>query len=211
MNPKRIIIISGGQECDLTWIKSNDFVIACDKGFDYAKHQKIDVNCVIGDFDSTHSLSIDKEKIVYPSEKDDTDTMLAIKWAMSQGFSEIVLTCALGNRFDHQLANIQSCVYAKQRHISISIIDDNTEMVFLSDEEGSFKRKDFDFFSIFSLADQSHIHFLSGGKYELNDTILTNTFPLGVSNQWEKDSIHLKVGKGIVCCVLTKEINYEKN
>ena len=73
-------IISGGDFSPLDGIDEADFVIACDRGFEYAQRGGIKPNLLLGDFDSySGALPEDTEILLLPVEKDDTDTMSAIR------------------------------------------------------------------------------------------------------------------------------------
>ena len=106
---KLCAIISGGQSDDLAGIRDADFIIACDRGYAYAKEAGIRPDLLVGDFDSYRG-ALDKSVPVLdlPVEKDDTDTMAAVRWAVSEGFSELRLYCALGGRLDHLMGNLQA-------------------------------------------------------------------------------------------------------
>ena len=84
---KLCAIISGGQSDDLAGIRDADFIIACDRGYAYAKEAGIRPDLLVGDFDS-YKGERDKRVPVLdlPVEKDDTDTMAAVRWAVSEGF-----------------------------------------------------------------------------------------------------------------------------
>ena len=45
-------IISGGQEDTLCGIEAADFIIACDRGYVYARNACIRPDLLVGDFDS---------------------------------------------------------------------------------------------------------------------------------------------------------------
>ena len=49
---KLCAIISGGQSDDLAGIRDADFIIACDRGYAYAKEAGIRPDLLVGDFDS---------------------------------------------------------------------------------------------------------------------------------------------------------------
>lgn len=83
-------IISGGQEDTLCGIEAADFIIACDRGYVYARNAGIRPDLLVGDFDSYRgALPVDVPVLDLPVEKDDTDTMAAVRWAVSEGFAEI--------------------------------------------------------------------------------------------------------------------------
>ncbi|MBP5453453.1 MAG: thiamine diphosphokinase, partial [Lachnospiraceae bacterium] len=96
---KNCLIISGGEFNSLPSDFEYDYCIACDHGFDHAKKLGIKPDLLIGDFDSLESIKDDFKDVPvqsFDTRKDDTDTMLAIKHALSLGYKHIVLTCALG-------------------------------------------------------------------------------------------------------------------
>ena len=75
-------IISGGQEDTLCGIEAADFIIACDRGYFYARNTGIRPYLLVGDFDSYRgALPADVPVLDLPVEKDDTDTMAAVRWA----------------------------------------------------------------------------------------------------------------------------------
>ena len=64
----------------------------------------------MGDFDSAEKPVFDNIEI-FPSEKDDTDLMLAIKEGFESGCDDFLIFGATGGRVDHLLGNIQSLGY----------------------------------------------------------------------------------------------------
>ena len=133
---RRCVIISGGDFDTSADIVPGDFVIACDKGYTYAERLGIRPDLVIGDFDSCTGKV--KEGIPVrrlPCEKDDTDTMSAVRYAVGSGFEEIVLCCALGGRADHAYSNYQAGVFAVTNGAAFTITSDDTRISFLCSGE----------------------------------------------------------------------------
>ena len=112
---KKALIICGGEFSPIEEDLEYDFVVACDSGAHYAKRMGILPNLIVGDFDSYEGdIHADFPCIpieTHPVMKDDTDAMLAIKKCLAMGYEHIILACALGNRLDHTLSNIQSLHY----------------------------------------------------------------------------------------------------
>ena len=131
---KLCAIISGGRRAPLDGIENADWIIACDKGYQYAEEAGVRPQLLVGDFDSyTGSLPADIPILDLPVEKDDTDTMAAIRYAVQEGYSEIFLYCALGGRLDHLLGNVQSAVFAVERGCRVRIIDTDSLLYFFTD------------------------------------------------------------------------------
>ncbi|MCR4888182.1 MAG: thiamine diphosphokinase [Ruminococcus sp.] len=207
-------IFSGGALNDTSFIdkeyivRSGSLVICADKGYKYAKALGIKPDILIGDFDSyTDELPADAEIIRTPAEKDDTDTMLAVKLAIERGCEFITLYGALGARFDHTFANIQTLIYAHEHGCDL-MIDDGDNIVSV---QGicirSYGFMDGWYLSLFSLSEQSEITRLTGVKYPINNLILKDSYPLGVSNEIIAREAVLSVASGLVLVVQSKDTN----
>ena len=208
---EKCLIISGG---DFT-LKENirmeapDFVIACDRGYRNAERMGIRPDLIIGDFDSAEKdgamrcvrgggsdpgaktaapVDSDEESAVqtFPVEKDDTDTMLAAREALRRGFCEVEVTCFGGGRLDHLLANLQTGAFLAEAGIRAVLTSDDAAVfvqkapcrMVLPYETGRS-------LSVFSLSDECTGVTIRGAKYETENARITNTFPIGVSNEWK--------------------------
>lgn len=201
---KTCAIISGGAFSSLDGIENTDFIIACDKGYEYAKSQNITPDLIIGDYDSfLGALPNEIQKITLPCEKDETDTMAAISYAVDHGFNKILLYCALGGRLDHLLGNLQSAAYAAKNGATVRIIDEDNEIHVFSDSEICLPKKENFSVSVISLTDKCENVNILGGKYVLKNAVLTNASTLGISNEWI-DDITVSVGNGILAVVMSK-------
>ena len=201
---KTCAIISGGAYSQLCGIEAADFIIACDKGLCYAQKEGITPDLIVGDFDSfTGDLPQDIPVLRLPCEKDETDTMAAVDYAVGEEFEKILLFCALGARLDHLLGNLQTAAYAAKRGITVKITDCDNEIYVFSDKKLSFPKKDGFSISLIALSDSCENVTLSGGKYELENAVLTNAATLGISNEWI-DDINVSVGKGVLAVVMSR-------
>lgn len=185
-------------------INNEDFVICADSGYIFALDNNIVPNVIVGDFDSApYPKKIECEIIKLPTHKNDTDLLFAIKLALEKGCSSFILTGVTGGRLDHTIATISTLDYLSEKTNDCFIWDVNSK-VYIVKSEITLKKPNFDcYFSVFSLTDNSYNVNVSGAEYPLNNATLTNTFPLGVSNEF-KDStvqISLKSGKLIVLIV----------
>lgn len=196
-------IFAGGEINDLSFIDVlGDFVICADSGYKYAEKLGIVPDMIMGDFDSYTGVLPENIEI-YRSipEKDDTDTLLAVKTAISRGFTEIVLYGALGKRFDHAFANVQTLLYAHKNGCTMRIVDADNEIMLQSVGGVYYPKRDGWYFSIFALTDTAVINEYSGVKYPLENYTLKSSFPIGVSNEIIADSAFLKISSGIVLVV----------
>lgn len=203
-------IFSGGVMCynDLIAfdIPKPDYVICADAGYVYAEKFGYTADCLIGDFDTLNPPEEKsyKEILKYNSEKDDTDTMLAVKNALNKNATEIYIFGALGGRFDHTFANVQALNYISQNSSQGIIITENEYMTILNPGKYTFKKKNDFYFSVFSIADESTGVCLRGVKYTLENGTLSSNFPLGVSNIITDDFAEISFKNGKILIVMSK-------
>jgi thiamine pyrophosphokinase len=89
---------------------------------------------VVGDLDSLDDAhqaqlaALGCRLAVYPVAKDWTDLELALKLAVEEGATEVVILGALGGRLDQELANIMLLLLPGLDNISVRIVDERQEM-----------------------------------------------------------------------------------
>ena len=199
------MIVSGGDCSPFGELSPDDFVIACDRGYAYCRQLGIRPDLVISDFDS-YSGPVDPELSLntYASEKDDTDTMLAVRYAAEHGFRSLLLCCALGGRLDHTIANLQSLVFAQRHAIPAVLRSADTEIITLEADTVRIPRRPGWSLSVFAVDGACRGVCISGAKYPLRDAELLPSFPLGVSNQWAGAEAEISVREGILMIVLSR-------
>lgn len=202
----KTLIISGGDYSPLPDAVF-DRVIACDRGYLHARRMGIQPDLIIGDFDSAPVPEGEVPVERFSSRKDDTDTMLAVKRALSMGSGEILIACAFGGRLDHTVANIQSGAFVAGQGGTTRLFGAGTEAVIFGNGTESFPQRDCCSLSVFSLSETAVIN-IKGAEYSGDGIRLSAAFPLGVSNAWAEDTISVTVQDGIVMvmiCDLTRE------
>lgn len=210
-NKNVCLIISGGKFVDLPpEILKADHVIACDRGLDHADRYGIVPDVVIGDWDSVSSVNLERirggeiKSERYPKEKDDTDTVLAMKHALELGYKDIRMVCAFGRRMDHAFSNIQTAHYGAERGALVRIYDEETEVIVFSSGTVTVPRKKGHGLSVFSLTDACRGVSIKGTRYELEDGVLTNSFPLGQSNEFKSDFAQITLSQGVIMIIICK-------
>ena len=199
------LIISGAPECyfPVSFTKA-DFVIACDAGYIHAQRADIVPDMIIGDFDSyLGDLPGGVEIIRTKPEKDDTDTMMALKLAIRRGYRRIMLVGALGGRVDHMLANISLIAFAATKGADLQIVDGHHQIFAVRDGKRRVPRSSWRNLSVFAFDTECTGVTLRGVKYPLEGAVLTNTFALGVSNEFTEDIAEISVESGILIVVLS--------
>jgi len=198
---RRCIIITGGEYSPIPRPEAGDFVIACDRGYEYCLRDSIRPDLVIADFDSYGGqIAPGIPVLQLPTEKDDTDTMAALRYASDEGYEEVHLYCALGGRLDHTLANVQALAWCAERGIFAAIESPDTRLFSLRNAMLHLPRREGFSLSVFSLTDHSRVS-IRGAKYELENARITNAFPLGVSNEWTEDEALVAAHEGTLLIV----------
>jgi thiamine pyrophosphokinase len=173
-----------------------DFVIAADGGMRICRQAGINPDLVVGDFDSLGSEPSGVDVVRFPVEKDDTDTMLAIKLGLERGYRRFHIYGGTGGRLDHTLANLQSLIYADEHGARAFLFDDGFVYTAITDGEISISGPEDGIFSVFCLSGSAQGVTIAGGKYPLSDYELTSAFPLGVSNHFLDGEVKISVRRG---------------
>ena len=197
--------------CELDFIPDEtDLVIGADRGYLTLAKNQIKPNVVIGDFDS-YSGKIDCEKIIkFPVKKDFTDSALAIEYAISQNYKKIIVYGAIGGDLDHTMANLALVANYTQKGTDISFTDNKNIVFALYNGKICFSEKANGRISVFSFHDKAEGVNEKGLLYELENALLENNIPLGVSNEFVGKNAEISVNKGILIIYTSKE-NYEKH
>lgn len=208
MTEKRSCWIFGGAPVngDYKIIPPSDaYLIAADSGFSLLKRMGLMPDLVLGDFDSlTEDKPTGCEILTAAAEKDDTDTMLAVKTALSRGYSDITISGSIGGRLDHTFANIQSLAYIVDNGGSGRLVGESDTAEIFGVGEYRFRKNESMYFSVFSYSEEAVVT-TKGTKYDLDSYRLTSSFPLGVSNEILSSECILKIEKGRVLIIFSKK------
>ena len=202
---RKCLITGGGRINNLGFLKKSaeecDYIIAADKGYEALKKAGVDIDIAIGDFDSLGCVPEDVIVKKLKAEKDDTDTMTAVRYALENGAKEILILGGTGGRLDHTVANLQTLSFIAEHGALGKLIDETNEIMGLIPGEYSFKKRIGYSLSVFSMTDEATGLCESGVKYPLDNAVLTNKFPLGISNEIVEDFavISFKSGTLFVC------------
>ena len=190
-------------------IEDADLIVCADTAYLSARAEGIAPHAVIGDFDhAAHEdkLTADQKVLRFSSIKDDTDTMLCVKYALNRGASEIVIVGGIGGRLDHTFANIQTLSFIR-KHGAKGVILDGDHAVMTVDSHVSLTKGSYYYASVFALDPVCRDITLKGFKYEAEHIDLTSDFPLGVSNEITEDTAEIAVGEGALLVILAKKEN----
>jgi len=207
---KHVVLIGAGEmENEKLIITKDDYVIALDGGLVFCDEHGIRPDRIVGDFDS---LPADRQELLkkypeekiyrLPCEKDDTDTLTAIKLAIEEGFTSFSIYGGLGGRLSHTIANVQSLLYLKEHGLHGELIGCNSRIFLVKDESISVPFRDNGYVSVFSYSQKAEGVTLKNLKYEITDAVLTNKFPIGVSNEFIGKPAEITVKEGILLIII---------
>lgn len=203
----RCIIITAYQSLpilDHFSFTDDDYIICADGGYTLAEKEGIIPHTVIGDFDSNITeIPSFCEIICLPAEKDYTDTMVCLKHGISRGYDEFYIIGGLGGRLDHTFANLQLLSYAIDNNTKAWIIDGKNKTTMTNPGIIIIPKIDNHKISLFTYTDCCEGVCISGVKYPLSNHLLTNDFPLGISNEFLEGHAQISHSNGKLLIVLS--------
>ncbi len=206
---KRCVVI-GAVEIDFpahNLIKETDFVICADKGWQNALKAGIKPDMIVGDFDSSpYPEDADVSVTVLPVVKDDTDTFHIARYIVENGYTDVLMLGLIGGRrIEHTIANLQTLVYFANNRINATAMDRYSTIMVIKD--GSIRLPDMPgrFFSLFSMGDRAEGVSIKGARYPLDSYTITNSFPIGVSNEFIGEDVEISVTAGSLLLVITEK------
>lgn len=182
----RCVIVGGAKIGDYARARSlllpDDFIVFCDSGLRHKEGLGVRPSLVVGDFDSFPRPKTAAGIIALPREKDDTDTLFAVREALKRGFCDFLLLGAVGGRLDHTLGNLSILLYLDSLGKRAVLADDLSESEIVSSSpasvDGSYR-----FFSLLSVSEKAKGVSVTGAKYPLENATLSCEYPIGVSNE----------------------------
>ncbi|NLA77269.1 MAG: thiamine diphosphokinase [Clostridiales bacterium] len=198
-----VCCIFGGAPCEYRSVSldADAYVIAADAGFKHLEALGIKPDLIMGDFDSLGFVPQGADVIRCKPEKDDTDTMLAVKYALEHGFKELRLYGCCGGRLDHTLANLQTLVFISRSGANGTLFDGSLRITALTNGKMFFDASHEGVISVFCSGDSARGVYLEGLKYPLVNATLTHDMPLGVSNEFTGTQASVSVESGTLLVI----------
>ena len=183
---RRCVIVGGAAIDNYEFVKSclryGDFFVFCDSGLKHMDALGVQADLIVGDFDSHENPHLSVETIVLPCEKDDTDTVYAVKEAVKRGFSEFLLIGTVGGRLDHTLGNVSILLHLDSIGKKAQMIDDYSEMEIVS-KEPAFIEDRYAYFSLLNITGLAEGVTIRDAKYPLENASITCEYQYGISNE----------------------------
>ncbi len=193
-------------ELQKAWLTPEDTVICADGGLRTAQAMGIKPDLLLGDFDSYDGeLPEDVEIIRLPTHKDDTDMMFAAKEALSRGFTDFLILGGLGGRLDHTMANLCVLSFLALQGASALLRDEKNEALVLPSGRLKITERQGEMISVFPFGAPTCTVTYEGLEYPLEDAVLYNEIPLGVSNRILTEKAWIQVQNGPALILLSKD------
>lgn len=208
----RCLLIAGSPEADSNFIKAQyipgDFVVCADRGYETALNAGVKPDLIIGDFDSCKAeLPADCNIIRLNPQKDDTDTLCALKEAIKAGCDDFLLTGALGGRIDHTYANLSLLLFLTKNNCSGEIRNERETVRIISNSAYDAKNVKGKTFSVFPFCCESAVVTYEGRvAYPAENLKMTADFPIGVSNVFLEDNCKITVNNGVCVLVINNRL-----
>lgn len=213
----RAVIISGGR-ADIEFIRRElagefyDMLIAADSGLETCHALGIMPDVMLGDYDSVsgqikeYYQSCGVQAFTYPEKKDETDTELAVKFAINKHAGQIILYRATGSRMDHTLANLFLLQLGLEHGIDMQIRDKYNRIRLVKGKFVLQKPAQFgNYISLLPLSQTVEDICLTGFRYPLEHARMVQGSSLGISNVLEEEQGVISAGSGILILIESKD------
>ena len=183
--------------------KEADCILCADGGYLRALSAGIKPDVLMGDFDSCDIEQVkDLEKIVYPTRKDDTDLILALRYMAKHGYTDVEVLGCFGGRQDHALGNIQSVLFGLTLGLKVTLMDPRNRIFAVTEGVTEIEREENSYVSFLCIGAPCEGITLEGFSYPLQDASLTAEYPIGVSNGIVEEKARVTIRKGTLICVI---------
>ena len=199
-----IVFCAGGFRELARQPEDSDYLLAADGGLDHLQALGLTPHGIIGDFDSLGYVPQGAQ--VFPVEKDDTDSMLAVRKGLALGYRRFVLYGALdGKRLDHTIANLQTLCFLADQGATGYLVGLDYMATVLKNGTLRFSRDAKGILSLFCFGPDARGVTLRGLQYPLENGTLSSGFPLGVSNHFLGQEATVTVTDGTLLALYDRE------
>ncbi|MGH8874287.1 MAG: thiamine diphosphokinase [Acidimicrobiia bacterium] len=124
--PRTAVVLAGGDPPSpavLGEIPTEALVVAADSGLDHAQAIGLEVDLVVGDFDSVSPEALARAEGIpferHPTDKDRTDLELALDSVARLEVDRVIVVGGHGGRLDHFVANLCLIASPAYRHLDL--------------------------------------------------------------------------------------------
>ena len=212
----RILLFANGVIKDGTMVRralegaGSAHILCADGGALNALRLGLAPQTIIGDLDSLSAKQVEAfsaagaEVLRFPTDKDETDLELALRWSADRGATAIVILGALGGRFDQTLANVYLLALPGLHDIPIEMVDGEQNIRLLRPGPHRVEGSAGDTVSLIPLGGKAGGISASGLKYPLRGESLEFGPARGISNVMLCDSASLEFHSGLLLVIHTR-------
>ncbi len=199
----RGLIITGGAIPDKDQLQRLEFpyacIIAADSGYDNAVILGLAPDIVLGDFDSIKQVPVSSSEVIpFPSDKDYTDTELAVRELHSRNISAFDMVGGGEGRLDHTLALLT--IFSSPDYPEIWITGRETVYAAVPNKDLKISVQPNTAVSLFTPRGEEAVVSTTGLFWELDSFYLSKS-RASISNRSIKDIITVKVLEGRIVLV----------
>ena len=210
----RILIFTYGDYKNESFYKSLleevDLIICADGGGNYLYAWGIKPDILIGDMDSIseealrhfEGSGVDIKR--FPRDKDYTDSHLALLEALKFSSSEVIMIGGLGDRMDHNIANIHLLYLALKKGVKAKLVNERYEAIVLEEGENRVEISG-EKISLLPLTSEVIFSRSKGLRWRLDDLTFSLENPIGISNEPLGKEVIIDVKKGYAILFQVRE------
>lgn len=186
-----VIVLTGGDPVLPSLaddLPGDAYVIAADSGLELAAALGLEVDLVVGDFDSVDREVLRRAEKAgaeierHPEAKDRTDLAIAMDAAAARGPAEVVVVGGAGGRLDHLLGNVLLLAAEPYRDLDIRA-HVGPATLYVVRREVAFEGRRGEYVTLVPLHGDAQGVTTTGLLYPLEDATLTAGSTRGVSNE----------------------------
>jgi thiamine pyrophosphokinase len=194
-----------------TLLHPDDWLIAANGGARHCLELGLTPALVIGDFDSLQEAEVESfrkagcKMVQYPRSKDQTDLELALRHALDNCASEILIFGGVGGRWDQTLANLLLPALPDMPETRIWLVDGPSRSTIIrSGGSLRFDGQPGDIVSLVPLGGSAQGVTTSGLEYPLKREPLAFGSTLGISNTMLGKSASVKLDVGVLAVFIIR-------
>jgi len=212
MPTSAVVIFAGGDRLpadEIPTLPEHRYVIAADSGLHAAQDLGVEVDLVVGDFDSAAPAAVAAAVRAgailerHPRDKDATDLELALDAALTRGLSPAVLVGGAGfDRIDHFMANALVIAHPRYAELQPEWWVKGAHVIPVHDRieiSGSIG----DIVSLLPVGGASAGVTTTGLRWELQDETLPSGSTRGVSNEMSASTASVGIATGTLLAIHT--------
>ena len=203
MSAMHALIVTGGPlpSCNFV-LPEAELVIVADSGGDHAKELGLEVDLLIGDFDSCSEEAIGRANEVrrFPVDKDVTDLELALAAAIEKNCSSVTILTSARGRFDHTFGNIVVASSNRWSELEIDLFVDESYTKIIRDK-AKLTGNPSDTLTLLAMGGTAFGITSIGLKWELDGIDLSVGSGLGISNEFIAHEAEISVDEGTLLSI----------